>query len=187
MAGRVQQPDDRPEDVSDQHKRRRGEKRQDPRRPDGQGLGGLLAQRHVQERDQSECRQRNDPHREARDQSARTSSPKKPSSLRVAGASHDTNPTDPGYARHRIECRTDQRLDPVFDGPPQRQARDRDADLGRREVDVQLVQRLAGHPGRPASLLDHLVDLAGPHLHQRELGGDEVGVDEDQPGDDQEV
>ena len=63
----------------------------------------------------------------------------------------------------------------------------RDSNLRSREVDIKLVQRLAGHPGRPASLLHQLVDLARADLDKRKLGGDEIGVDQNQSGDDQEV
>ena len=164
----------------------RRDQRQDPRRADGQRLGGLLAQRHVQEGHQAERRHRHDADREPGDQPLEVE-PDAAESPREERAPASPDVADHRQLRQGHEKTGNQRLDPVLDRPAQRQAGDRDPDLRRREVDVQLVQGLAGHPGRPAPLLHQLVDLAGADLDQRELGGDEIGVDQDQSGDDQEV
>ena len=71
--------------------------------------------------------------------------------------------------------------------PSQRQAGDRDPDLGGRQVEIEPIERLAGQLGRPVALLGELVDLGRPHLDQGELGRDEKPVDQDQTRDDQDL
>src|SRR6185503_2712410 len=59
-------------------------------------------------------------------------------------------------------------------------ARDRDAELCGRDRAVEIARRELGGAGPGAALLDPELELAAPHRHQRELGRDEVGVEQDQ-------
>ena len=95
-----------------------------------------------------------------------------------------------GVARMSHGCRnadSTMRLDPVVHRPPQRQAGDRDPDLGGRQVEIEPIERLAGQLGGPVALLGELFDLGRPHLDQGELDRDEKAVDQDQTRDDQDL
>ena len=85
------------------------------------------------------------------------------------------------------EARLDHRLDPVVHRPSQRQAGDRDPDLGSRQVEIEPIEGLAGQLGCPVALLGELVDLGRPHLDQGELDRDEKPVDQDQTRDEQDL
>ena len=128
VAGRVQQPDHRPEDVSDQDQGRRGHESQDPRCANGQRLGGLFAQGHMQERHQAQGRHRNDADREPRYQppEVKADQPEEPTENRAQPAQ---TVMDHGNLRRLFERGGNQRLDPVLDRPAQRQTGDRDPDL----------------------------------------------------------
>jgi hypothetical protein len=99
---------------------------------------------------------------------------------------HDAEPDADGdeVDRRRREQRRQQGLDERRDGgfadPPQPQGGDGDAELGRREVVVEVVQGvLQGSRPGPA-LIDHLVDRRRPDADERELGGDEEAVERDE-------
>ena len=60
------------------------------------------------------------------------------------------------------ERRLDQWVHPMLDGPPQRQAGDRDPDLRAKRQQMEPIERLAGQLGRPVALLGELIDLGRP-------------------------
>ena len=117
VAGRVQQPDHRPEDVGDQDQGRCGHERQDPRCANGQRLGGLFAQGHMQKCHQAERRQRNDADGEPRYQprDVKADEPEEPTENRAQPAQ---TVLDHGHLPQDFKGRGNQRLDPVLDSCP---------------------------------------------------------------------
>jgi len=80
----------------------------------------------------------------------------------------------------RREHGLDQRRDGGFADPAQSQRGDGDAQLRRREVVVEIVQRRPEGAGAGSAPFDHLVDRCRPHADECELGGDEKPVECDQ-------
>ncbi len=85
------------------------------------------------------------------------------------------------HRRRRAEDADQQRLEEVRErrlaDPAQRQARQRDAELGGRQVGVEVRDHVLRDLGAAVALAPDL-DLRRPHLDQRELGGDEEAVQE---------
>ena len=63
--------------------------------------------------------------------------------------------------------------------PPERQRRERDAELARREVGGELLRDGLQEARAAAALLDELLQARGADLDEGELGGDEEAVGED--------
>ena len=64
--------------------------------------------------------------------------------------------------------------------PPQRERRDRDAELGSGDVAVEVLQRDLDRSRPSQALSGHLVDLAAAGSDERELGGDKEAVERDE-------
>ena len=101
------------------------------------------------------------------------------------GQRHGVDQARPGagdQADHRLDDPDERR----FADPAQGQARQGDAELGGREVGVQVLDHVPGDPPAPQARRGVGVELGRPHLDQGELGGDEEAVEEDQAeGEDQ--
>ena len=64
--------------------------------------------------------------------------------------------------------------------PAEREARERDSELARREVGVEMIEHVARQLRRPAAARHQRVDLGRAELDERELRGDEEAVQEHQ-------
>ena len=86
------------------------------------------------------------------------------------------------HRRRRSEDADQQRLEQAREGgladPAQGQARQRDAELGGREVGVEVLDHVLREPRAAVALAELDLDLGRPHLDQRELGGHEEAVHE---------
>ena len=84
------------------------------------------------------------------------------------------------HRRRRAEHADQQRLEQARErrlaDPAQGQARQRDAELRRRQVGVEVREHVLGEPGAAVAFAELDLDLRRPHLDQRELRGDEEAV-----------
>ena len=83
-----------------------------------------------------------------------------------------------GPGTQRCEQRFDQMRQRRLADPAQRERRDRDAKLRRREIGVEPVDRAMQRGGVHASERDQFGDTAAPHGNQRKFGGNEESVGE---------
>jgi hypothetical protein len=86
---------------------------------------------------------------------------------------------DPERAEQTVDETRQRRLTE----PAKAERREGDPELRCRDVAVEVRQRLLDRPTLSIALRRHLVDLASARADQRELGGDEEGVSEDEQDD----
>src|SRR5262245_24598402 len=96
---------------------------------------------------------------------------------------------DPSRRAERFEHSDDPSRQPVFAVHSEAQARQRDADLRRRDVAI-LELRVLENPKyahrQPAALTGLMLDVGSRRADDRELGSDEQPVGEDEQGDDED-
>ena len=147
----VEQPDRREADPVEDVERHRDPQGGRLRSPDRERLRSQFADHDVQHRDADEG------HREAHRVHQRV-----------------------GGARDLLHQRRDDPAEGGLTHPAERQAREGDAELARREVGVEMGQLMARELRPPAARLGERIELGRPHLDQRELGGDEEAVERDE-------
>src|SRR5579862_7779784 len=74
-----------------------------------------------------------------------------------------------------------------FADPAEGQTGQRDSNLGGREIGVEMGQDMARLPSPGISLFYERIELAGPHLDERKLRGDEKAVQQNENQDEQDV
>ena len=81
-------------------------------------------------------------------------------------------------AEHADQQRLEQPREGRLADPAQGQARQRDAELARRQVGVEVREHVLGEAGAAIAFADLDLDLGRPDLDQRELRRDEEAVDD---------
>ena len=158
VGGEVEEADDRPEDGVEQSQGRAEQEGDLNGLADGERLRGQFAKHDVEERDE---RERND-EGDGRD---------------------DRRRGDAG----QMECRLDHVGEEGLAEPTQSEAGQGDAQLGGRDVGLEMGGDVFGELGAGVTLLDQGVELAGPDLDDGQLRGDEEPVEQDQREDGQKA
>src|SRR5205085_11694509 len=88
-----------------------------------------------------------------------------------------------GMHIHEGERRLKDPSEKLFADPAQGETGQGDAELGRRQVGVEMYAYVLGENGADVAFVLKRIELAGPHFYDREFGRDEKGVERDEPDD----
>jgi hypothetical protein len=160
VAEQVEQGDERPEEPRHELRGRGGEQHEGLGALQREHLGHLLAEADVQEGDQREGEDRGDAMRG------------QPRAL---------------LGQHAAQRRAQQAGEGLLAEPPEEEAGDGDAELGRGDEAVGIGLRALHEPRRAAPLRGQLIDARAPRGDEGELGGDEEAVGQHQYQDDEDA